>query len=405
MENITVADIHGVVYQGRTVDMDPNKARYAQTRRREPWARSSPGRMSSSAFRRGGVLKPEMVKDMARQAADPRAGQSDAEILPEDAKAVRPDCVTATGRSDYPNQVNNVLCFPFIFRGALDVGATTINEEMKLATVHAIAELAHAEQSDIVATAYGEKGSSFGPEYLDPEAVRPAPDRHNRARRCRAAMESGVGRGRSSTAMPIVTASPVRVPVRRLHEDGVRRRDKTPKRVAYAEGENERVLRAVQVVIDEKLAHPILIGRPDKIQQRVESFGLRIRDGVNCEFVNIDADPRYHDTWTEYYRLTRRRGVSYEDARDEVRRRDTLIAAMLVHRGDVDAMLCGTVGATRRTCATSRTSSDCARARAPLPHEHAHVAGAHGVPLRHAGEPGPYAAAARGDRAASPSSR
>ena len=345
MENITVADIHGVVYQGRTVDMDPNKARYARDTQARTLGEIVAGADVFLGLSAGGVLKPEMVKEMADKPLILALANPTPEILPEDAKAVRPDCVIATGRSDYPNQVNNVLCFPFIFRGALDVGATTINEEMKLATVHAIAELAHAEQSDIVATAYGEKGLSFGPEYLIPKPFDPRLIVIIAPAVARAAMESGVA------TRPIVDCDAYRDSLTRfVYQSGASMKTvfsaarQTPKRVAYAEGENERVLRAVQVVIDEKLAHPILIGRPDKIQQRVESFGLRIRDGVNCEFVNIDADPRYHDTWTEYYRLTRRRGVSYEDARDEVRRRNTLIAAMLVHRGDVDAMLCGTVG-------------------------------------------------------------
>jgi malate dehydrogenase (oxaloacetate-decarboxylating)(NADP+) len=267
------------------------------------------------------------------------------EILPAEVKSVRSDAIIATGRSDYPNQVNNVLCFPFIFRGALDVGATTINEEMKLATVNAIAALAHAEQSDIVATAYGEKGLSFGPEYLIPKPFDPRLIVMIAPAVARAAMESGVA------TRPIVDFDAYRDSLTRfVYQSGASMKTvfsaarQGMRRVAYAEGESERVLRAVQVVIDERLAHPILVGRPDKIRQRVESFGLRIRDGVNCDFVNIDADPRYHETWTEYYRLTRRRGVSYEDARDEVRRRNTLVAAMLVHRGDADAMLCGTVG-------------------------------------------------------------
>ncbi len=345
IENVTVADIHGVVHEDRTVDMDEHKARYAKNTEARTLGEIVAGADVFLGLSAGGVLKPEMVAKMADKPLILALANPHPEILPEDAKAVRPDCVIATGRSDYPNQVNNVLCFPFIFRGALDAGATTINEEMKRAAVHAIADLAHAEQSDIVTTAYGEKGLSFGPEYLIPKPFDPRLIVRIAPAVARAAMDSGVA------TRPILDCEAYRESLARfVYTSGAAMKvvfsaaRQTPRRVAYAEGESENVLRAVQVAIDEKLARPILIGRPDKMRNRIEKFGLRIHDGVNCEFVNIDSDPRYHDTWTEYYRLTRRRGVSYEDARDEVRRRNTLVAAMLVHSGEADAMLCGTVG-------------------------------------------------------------
>jgi malate dehydrogenase (oxaloacetate-decarboxylating)(NADP+) len=345
MENITVADIKGVVYRGRTEEMDPNKARYARDTQARTLAEIVAGADVFLGLSAGGVLKPEMVKTMAERPLIFALANPEPEISPLAAKAARPDCIIATGRSDYPNQINNVLCFPFIFRGALDVGATAINEQMKLATVHAIADLAHAEQSDIVATAYGERGLSFGPEYLIPKPFDPRLIVRIAPAVAMAAMKSGVA------TRPIVDFGAYRDSLTRfVYQSGASMKTvfsaarQTRRRVVYAEGENERVLRAVQVVIDEGLAYPILVGRPDKIQQRVEGFGLRIQGGVNCEFVNIDGDPRYHESWTEYYRLTKRRGVSVDDARDEMRRRNTLIAAMLVHRGDADAMLCGTVG-------------------------------------------------------------
>ncbi|HXN14850.1 MAG TPA: phosphate acyltransferase, partial [Usitatibacter sp.] len=267
------------------------------------------------------------------------------EILPEQVKAVRDDAVIATGRSDYPNQVNNVLCFPFIFRGALDVGATTINEPMKLAAVHAIANLALAEQSDIVALAYGAQPVSFGPEYLIPRPFDPRLIVKIAPAVARAAMDSGVA------IDPIVDFPAY---VQRLNEfvyhSGLIMKPifsaakESPRTIVYAEGEDERVLRAVQVVVDEGLAKPILIGRPAVLARRIEQFGLRIKPNEHFQIVNPEGDPRYRDYWSEYYRLTQRRGVSLPYAKVEMRRRHTLIGAMMMHKGEADGMLCGTFG-------------------------------------------------------------
>jgi malate dehydrogenase (oxaloacetate-decarboxylating)(NADP+) len=267
------------------------------------------------------------------------------EILPEEVKEVRSDAIIATGRSDYPNQVNNVLCFPFIFRGALDVGATTINEPMKLAAVNAIADLAHAEQSDLVAAAYGSAQVSFGADYLIPRPFDPRLIVKIAPAVAKAAMDSGVA------------TSPIKdfdAYVQRLNEfvyhSGLimkpifTRAKEASKRIVFAEGEDERVLRATQVVVDEGLARPILVGRPAVLARRIERFGLRIRPGVDFETVNPEDDPRFRDYWTEYHRLTERRGVSTAYAQIETRRRHTLIGAMMIHKGHADGMICGTFG-------------------------------------------------------------
>jgi malate dehydrogenase (oxaloacetate-decarboxylating)(NADP+) len=267
------------------------------------------------------------------------------EIMPEEAKAVRPDAIIGTGRSDYPNQVNNVLCFPFIFRGALDVGATTINEEMKLATVRAIAELTHAEIPDVVANAYGAAGLRFGPEYLIPKPFDPRLIERICPAVAKAAMDSGVA------TRPIKDFDAYRSKLRRfVYQTGSSMEPvfdvarKALKRVIYAEGEEERVLRAAQVVVDEGLARPILVGRADLIAMRINNFGLRLNLGENCECVNVLDDPRYSEAWKEYFELCKRQGVTRATAREEMRVRPTLIAAILVRRGDADAMLCGTTG-------------------------------------------------------------
>jgi malate dehydrogenase (oxaloacetate-decarboxylating)(NADP+) len=267
------------------------------------------------------------------------------EILPEEIKEVRGDAVIATGRSDYPNQVNNVLCFPFIFRGALDVGATTINEAMKLAAVNAIAELAHAEQSDLVAAAYGSQQVSFGPDYLIPRPFDPRLIVKIAPAVARAAMASGVATD------PIKDFDAY---VQRLNEfvyhSGLIMKPvftaakASPRRVVFAEGEDERVLRATQVIVDEGLAKPILVARPAVLERRIERYGLRIEPGRDVEVVNPEGDARYRDYWSEYHRLTERRGVSISLAKLEMRRRLTLIGAMMIHKGEADAMLCGTIG-------------------------------------------------------------
>jgi len=292
------------------------------------------------------VLKPEMVKGMAAQPIILAMANPNPEITPEDAHAARPDVIIGTGRSDYPNQVNNVLCFPFIFRGALDVGATTINEAMKLATVRAIADLTHAEIPDVVASAYGAEGLRFGPEYLIPKPFDPRLIERIAPAVAQAAMESGVA------TRPIADIAAYRSRLRRfVYHSGATMEPvfdaarKNPKRLIYAEGEEERVLRAVQVVVDEGLARPILIGRPDVIATRIERYGLRLRPGTDVEIVNPLDDPRYRETWSGYYKLAKREGVTRALAQTEVRTRTTLIGAMLVHMGEADAMLCGTVGA------------------------------------------------------------
>ncbi|MEO8120994.1 MAG: phosphate acyltransferase, partial [Rhodoferax sp.] len=297
----------------------------------------------------GGVLKPEMVKTMARDPIILAMANPTPEILPEEALAVRPDAILGTGRSDYPNQVNNVLCFPFIFRGALDVGATTINEEMKLAAVRAIAELAHAEIPEVVAQAYGAVGLRFGAQYLIPKPFDPRLIEVVAPAVAQAAMDSGVAT-RPIEDMPAYrlrlsqfvyqtgsAMQPVFAAAKRLSQ-------KIPQRVVYAEGEDERVLRAAQVVVDEGLARPLLVGRPEVIAERIAQYGLRLTLEGDCECVNPLDPAVYGDAADAYYQLKRRQGVSRGLARTEMRSRGTLLGAMLVRQGQADAMLCGTVG-------------------------------------------------------------
>jgi len=292
------------------------------------------------------VLAPEMVKRMARDPLILALANPTPEIMPEAAKAARPDAIIATGRSDYPNQVNNVLCFPFLFRGALDVGATAINEEMKAAAVQAIAELAHAEVSDVVALAYGEKRLTFGPDYLIPTPFDPRLIERISPAVAKAAMDSGVA------ARPLTDLEAYRQRMARfMYQSGASMEPvfaaakAAPKRVAFAEGEDDRVLRTAQVTVDEDLAIPVLVGRADVIESRIDGLGLRLRPGSNCEVVNFGTDARYEETWRDYYQLVRRDGVTEAMAKDAMRNRSTLIAAMLLRRGDVDSMLCGTSGA------------------------------------------------------------
>jgi malate dehydrogenase (oxaloacetate-decarboxylating)(NADP+) len=345
MSNIWVTDIAGVVYRGRKEEMDANKERYAK----ETDARKLADVIGEAdvflGLSAGGVLKQDMVKRMAAKPLILALANPTPEILPDEIRAVRDDAVIATGRSDYPNQVNNVLCFPFIFRGALDVGATTINEAMKLAAVNAIADLAQAEQSDIVAMAYGESGVSFGKDYLIPRPFDPRLISKVAPAVAKAAMESGVA------TSPITDWSQYHQRLDQfVYQSGLimkpvfSQAKQNPKRIVYAEGEEERVLRAVQVVVDEGLAKPIIIGRPAILEKRIEKFGLRIRLGHDVECVNPEFDERYRDYWQEYYRLTARRGVSQQYAKIEMRRRLTLIGAMMIHRGEADGMICGTFG-------------------------------------------------------------
>ena len=344
-KNIWVSDIAGVVYQGRREEMDENKARYAQATDARKLADILPGADVFLGLSAGRVLKPEWLSKMADKPLILALANPDPEIMPDLAKEARPDAVIATGRSDFPNQVNNVLCFPFIFRGALDAGATTINEAMKLAAVRAIADLAMAEQSDIVNAAYGDRDLRFGPEYLIPKPFDPRLIVKIAPAVAKAAMDSGVA------TRPIADLDAYRDRLTQfVYHSGLLMKPlfteakKSPKRVAYADGEDERVLRAVQVVVDEGLAKPILIGRPAVIEQRVQRYGLRIKAGEHFEIINPDADPRYKAYWTEYYRLTQRKGISETYAELEMRRRTTLIGAMLVHMGDADGMLCGMFG-------------------------------------------------------------
>jgi malate dehydrogenase (oxaloacetate-decarboxylating)(NADP+) len=347
-QNIWVTDLAGVVYEGRTELMDPDKAEFAQKTSARTLAEVIKGADIFLGLSAGGVLKQDMVKGMAPKPLLFALANPNPEILPEDVKAVRDDVIMATGRTDYPNQVNNVLCFPYIFRGALDSGATTITVEMEIAAVHAIAELAQAEQSEVVAAAYAGATLSFGPEYLIPKPFDPRLMMKIAPAVARAAVDSGVATrpitdydayrdklqafvyASGTTMKPIFTLAK-----RALH-----------KRVAFAEGEEERVLRAVQVVVDEGLARPTLIGRPEVIAQRCEKFGLRLHAQRDYDLVNTEQDHRYRDYWQTYHSLTDRKGVTEQLAKIEMRRRLTLIGAMLLHKGEVDGMLCGTWGTT-----------------------------------------------------------
>ena len=345
MSHIWVTDIAGVVYRGRKEEMDPNKERYAKDTPTRTLGEVIDGADVFLGLSAGGVLKPEMVKRMANKPLILALANPTPEILPEEIRAVRDDAVIATGRSDYPNQVNNVLCFPFIFRGALDVGATTINESMKLAAVYAIAELAQAEQSDIVAMAYGETAAGFGKDYLIPKPFDPRLIAKVAPAVARAAMESGV----ATSPITDWDAYMQRLDQFVYHSGLIMKHvfakaKQAPKRIVFAEGEDERILRAVQIVVDEKLARPILVGRPAVLAKRIEKFGLRMELDKDIDVVNPEWDERYRDYWQDYYALTARRGVSETYAKIEMRRRLTLIGAMMMHKGAADGMVCGTFG-------------------------------------------------------------
>ena len=342
LSNIFVADSRGIIWKGRDENMEPNKARYAQ----ETDARTLADAMVDADVFLGcsapGVLSADMVKTMADKPLILALANPEPEIRPEIAKAARPDCIIATGRSDYPNQVNNVLCFPFIFRGALDVGASVINEEMKLACVKAIAELAQVEQSDDMATAYGGEDLRFGADYIIPKPfdsrliVQIAPAV------AQAAMDSGVA------ARPIEDMDAYRQKlIAMTYHTGPLMRPlymqakAAPKRIIYADGEDERVLRAVQTVVDEKLAQPILVGRPSVIEMRVKKAGLRLEAGKNVQIVDPEDDDRFTETWTSYYKLKAREGVTPDIAKAMIRKHNSLIGVMLLQRGDADGMICG----------------------------------------------------------------
>ncbi|AYR21808.1 NADP-dependent malic enzyme [Alcaligenes faecalis] len=340
--NIFVADSRGIIWKGRDENMEPNKARYAQQTDARTLADAMVGADVFLGCSAPGVLSADMVKTMADQPLILALANPEPEIRPEVAKAARPDCIIATGRSDYPNQVNNVLCFPFIFRGALDVGASVINEEMKLACVKAIAELAQVEQSDDMATAYGGEDLRFGPEYIIPKPfdsrliVQIAPAV------AQAAMDSGVA------ARPIEDMDAYRQKlIAMTYHTGPLMRPlymqakAAPKRIIYADGEDERVLRAVQTVVDEKLAQPILVGRPSVIDMRVKKAGLRLEAGKNVQIVDPEDDDRFTETWTAYYKLKAREGVTPDIAKAMIRKHNSLIGVMLLQRGDADGMICG----------------------------------------------------------------
>jgi malate dehydrogenase (oxaloacetate-decarboxylating)(NADP+) len=347
-ENVFVCDSKGVIRVGRDENMEANKARYAQATEARTLGEVIVGADVFLGLSTAGVLKPEMVAGMADKPIIFALANPNPEILPEDAKAVRPDCVIATGRSDYPNQVNNVLCFPFIFRGALDVGATKITEEMKLACVKAIAELAEAEQSDIVAMAYGGADLRFGPEYIIPKPFDPRLIVKIAPAVARAAMESGVA------TQPIADlAGYVESLTNFVYHSGFMMKPVFTaakgvplenKRVIYAEGEDERVLHAARVVIDEGLARPILIGRPAVIEMRIQKIGLNLLAGRDFDVVNPESDPRYRGLWSEYFQLMGREGVTPDIAKAKMRRDTTLIGCMLLRTGDADALVCGTFG-------------------------------------------------------------
>jgi malate dehydrogenase (oxaloacetate-decarboxylating)(NADP+) len=350
LKNIFVTDLAGVVYQGRVELMDPDKERFAQ----DTSARSLREVIVDAdiflGLSAGGVLKADMVATMAANPLIFALANPTPEILPEEVKAVRDDAIMATGRSDYPNQVNNVLCFPYIFRGALDCGATTITRQMEIAVVHAIAELAQAEQSDIVASAYGINNLSFGPEYLIPKPFDPRLMIKIAPAVAQAAADSGV----ASRPIKDLQAYSDRLQQFVYHSGTFMKplfqiAKKAPdarKRIIYAEGEDERVLRAVQVVVDEDLALPILVGRPAILDKRIEKFGLRLKAGIDFEVINPEHDDRYRDFWQSYYEQTQRKGVSQDYAKLEMRRRHTLIGAMMIHKGYADGMICGTYGTT-----------------------------------------------------------
>ena len=342
--NIFVTDLAGVVYEGRTELMDEDKIQFAQKTEARTLTDIIDGADVFLGLSAGGVLKPEMVKRMAAKPIIMALANPNPEITPEEVKAVRDDAIIATGRSDYHNQVNNVLCFPYIFRGALDAGASTITDEMEIAAVYAIAELAQAEQSEVVAAAYAGESLAFGPEYLIPKPFDPRLMMKIAPAVAKAAQDSGVAtrpiqdmEAYIEKLQGFVYASgsimkPIYAAAKRASK----------KRVCFAEGEEERVLRAVQIVVDESLAQPTLIGRPAVIAQRIEKFGLRLKEGVDYQVVNVEQDHRYRDFWQTYYKLTARKGVTEQLAKIDMRRRLSLIGTMMLHKGEVDGLICGT---------------------------------------------------------------
>jgi malate dehydrogenase (oxaloacetate-decarboxylating)(NADP+) len=345
-ENIWVTDLAGVVYEGRTELMDEDKIQFVQKTDHRTLREVIAGADVFLGLSAGGVLKQDMVQSMAAKPLIFALANPNPEINPEDVKAVRDDAIMATGRTDYPNQVNNVLCFPYIFRGALDCGATTITLEMEIAAVHAIAELAQAEQSEVVAAAYVGEPLAFGPEYLIPKPFDPRLMMKIAPAVAQAAAESGVA------SRPIADMDAYRERLQGfVYASGTMMKPiftaakrALKKRIAYSEGEEERVLRAAQIVVDEGIARPTLIGRPAVIAERIEKFGLRLKEELDYDVVNVEMDHRYRDFWQTYHRMTERKGITEQIAKIEMRRRLSLIGAMLLHKGDVDGMICGTWG-------------------------------------------------------------
>ena len=343
-KNIWVTDLAGVVYEGRTELMDEDKIQFVQKTDARSLGEVIDGADVFLGLSAGGVLKPEMVKKMAPKPLIMALANPTPEILPEEVLKVRSDAIMATGRTDYPNQVNNVLCFPYIFRGALDAGASTITSEMEIAAVHAIADLAQAEQSEVVAAAYAGENLAFGPEYLIPKPFDPRLMMKIAPAVVQAAIASGVAQRpindmdayRERLQSLVYASGSAMKPIFAAAKRGVK------KRICFAEGEDERVLRAAQIVLDEGLAKPTLIGRPAIISQRIERFGLRLTEGVDYQVVNVEDDHRYKDFWQTYHQLTARKGVTVQLAKIDMRRRLTLIGAMMLHKGEVDGLICGT---------------------------------------------------------------
>jgi malate dehydrogenase (oxaloacetate-decarboxylating)(NADP+) len=347
-ENVYATDLAGVVYVGRTELMDEDKIEFAQETSARTLGEIIEGADVFLGLSAGGVLKPDMVRKMAARPVIFALANPNPEINPDEVKAVRDDAVIATGRSDYPNQVNNVLCFPYIFRGALDAGASTITLEMEIAAVHAIADLAQAEQSEVVAAVYVGEKMAFGPEYVIPKPFDPRLMIKIAPAVAQAAADSGVALRpildmeayRERLQSFVYASGTVMKPIFAAAKASSR------KRIAYAEGEEERVLRACQIVVDEGLARPTLIGRPAIIARRIAEFGLRLREELDYDVVNVEDDLRYRDFWQTYHNMMERRGVTVQIAKIEMRRRLTLIAGMLLHKGDVDGLICGTWGNT-----------------------------------------------------------
>ncbi len=345
-ENVTVCDSKGVIYVGREENMEPTKAKYAQKTEARTLKDALVGADVFLGLSAGGALKAEWLPPMKENPLIFALANPTPEIMPEEARKVRPDAIIATGRSDYPNQVNNVLCFPFIFRGALDVGATTITEEMKLACVYAIAELAEVEVSDEVAMAYAGHNLQFGPEYLIPKPFDPRLITRIAPAVAKAAVSSGVAR------RPIADMDAYIEQLKEfVYHTGIGMRavfvackEGPRQRIIFTEGEDERVLRATQIVLEEQLATPILIGRPEVVAKRLERAGLRIKPGVDFELVNPQKDSRYRECWTAYHKLMARRGVTPDIAKTEMRRDTTLMGAMLMKLGHADGMICGVLG-------------------------------------------------------------